>query len=369
MTSSSAKLDCLDNSDAPSADTAHNVIVETPTGRFEFQCEDGETLLRAGLRQGVTLPYECATGTCGTCRGRVMTGDVGLGWNAAPALSKFKPDLGDVLLCQAKARSDCLVRVPSKSVGREEAGANPSPIAGVIADSRQLTRDVIEFTIALPHEVAFEAGQFVLVNVEAVEGARAYSMVNFAPRVGEIVLVVKRKPGGGFCDWLFENDVKGTSVEIFGPLGRATFGPDDQKNLIIAGGGSGIAGMMAILERAAQVDHFSSFRGHVFFGVPTISDGFYLERLADYVQRAGGSLEVTLALSNDDPPSAFHPDFPSIRLAKGFVHEALSREMAGRYDNALAFIGGPVPMVDAVLRTLIAEGQLPPTSIRYDKFS
>lgn len=369
MTSSSAKRECLDSSDAPVVDTAHAVVIETPTGRFEFQCDDGETLLRAGLRQGVTLPYECATGTCGTCRGRVMTGDVSLGWDAAPALAKFKPELGDVLLCQAKAQSDCLVRVPSKSVGRESTAANPALISGVITNSRQLTRDVTEFTISLPHEVAFEAGQFVLVNVEALEGARAYSMVNFAPRVDEIVLVVKRKPGGGFCNWLFENDVNGASVEVFGPLGRATFGPEDQKNLIIAGGGSGIAGMMAILERAAQVDHFASFRGHVFFGVPMISDGFYLERLADYVGRANGNLEVTLALSNDHPPADFHPDFPSIRLAKGFVHEALSKEMAGRYDNALAFIGGPVPMVDAVLRTLIAEGQLPPTSIRYDKFS
>ncbi len=50
------------------------------------------------------------------------------------------------------------------------------------------------------------------------------------------------------------------------------------------------------------------------------------------------------------------------------MHEALSAAMAGKYDNALGFIGGPPPMVDAVLRTLIVEGQLAPTSIRYDKF-
>lgn len=368
MSSSSARAECPQLDDTPVADAAVNVTIETPTGRFEFQCDEGETLLRAGLRQGVTLPYECATGTCGTCRGRTMSGDVGVGWDAAPALAKLKRDKGDVLLCQARAKTDCLVRVPSKSVERVSTDSAPASFRGVVTASRQLTRDVIEFTVSLAREMAFEAGQFVLVSVEAVVGARAYSMVNYAPHADEIVLVVKRKPGGGFCDWLFENAIKGTRVELFGPLGKATFGPADRRNLIIAGGGSGIAGMMAILERATQIGHFASHRGHVFFGVRTIADGFYLETLADYVRRAAPNLEVTLALSNDEPPADAHPEFPAIRLAKGFVHEALSAAMAGKYDNALGFIGGPPPMVDVVLRTLIVEGQLAPTSIRYDKF-
>ncbi|WP_333792962.1 2Fe-2S iron-sulfur cluster binding domain-containing protein [Hyphomicrobium sp.] len=369
MSSSLARAERPETSDTPEADKAVNVTIETPTGRFEFKCDEGETLLRAGLRQGVTLPYECATGTCGTCRGRTMTGNVGVGWADAPALAKLKQDKGDILLCQARATSDCLVRVPSKSVAQTPTNDAPMSNRGIITSSRRLTRDVIEFTISLAREMSFEAGQFMLVSVGGVIGARAYSMVNYAPDTDEIVFVVKRKDGGGFCDWLFESEVDGAKVELFGPLGRATLGLSDRRNLIIAGGGSGIAGMMAILERATQTEHFASYRGRVFFGVQKMEDGFYLEELADYVQRAGPNLEVTLALSNDEPPAAVHPEFPSIRLAKGYVHEAMSAAMSGLYDNDLAFIGGPPPMVDAVLRTLIVEGQLTPASIRYDKFS
>ena len=52
------------------------IAIQSKRGDAAFDCCDGETILHAGLRQGLTLPYECATGTCGTCRARVVSGDV-----------------------------------------------------------------------------------------------------------------------------------------------------------------------------------------------------------------------------------------------------------------------------------------------------
>ena len=59
------------------------VKVQTKSGQFDFECEQDENLLYAGLRNGLTLPYECATGTCGTqnygVRARPRT--VGIRWS------------------------------------------------------------------------------------------------------------------------------------------------------------------------------------------------------------------------------------------------------------------------------------------------
>lgn len=370
MTSSLAKAERpLVPEPAGGADLV-NVTVQTLEGVFEFPCATSEPLLHGGLKRGLALPYECATGTCGTCRGRLMTGSVDSGWAESPALAKIKPDKGDILLCQAKPRSDCLVRVAAKGVGAHTDGTGaPLTFEGTLKASRLLTRDVIEFTIGLSRPMKFEAGQFVLLSVGSVIGARAYSMVNFAPSADELAFVVKRKPAGSFSDWLFSGSIDGTRVEVFGPLGRATFSPHEDKDLVIAAGGSGIAGMMAILERAMQVNYFASHRGHVFFGVPTLEDGFYLKSLADFVARAGGGLEVTLALSNEEPSGLCHPSHEPIKLAGGFVHAVMSASMKGVQQDSLAFLAGPPPMVDAALRVLITEGQFSPRSIRYDKFS
>ena len=47
------------------------INVQNKNGELSFDCGENESILYAGLRQGVGLPYECATGTCGTCRARV----------------------------------------------------------------------------------------------------------------------------------------------------------------------------------------------------------------------------------------------------------------------------------------------------------
>ena len=43
---------------------------------FEIDCGEDEILLHAGLRNGVVLPYECSTGTCGSCKALAKPGTV-----------------------------------------------------------------------------------------------------------------------------------------------------------------------------------------------------------------------------------------------------------------------------------------------------
>lgn len=345
-----------------------NIRVQTKGGAYEFDCEPGEPLLYAGLRHGLTLPYECATGTCGTCRARVHEGEARTLWEQAPGLSYVKQDKNEILMCQAAAADRCTLRVPA--VVAEQAGAIPAPLhrAGKIAGARALTHDVIEFNVEIDVPMSFDAGQFVVIETAAVAGGRAYSMVNFAAGTDSLAFVVKRKPDGGFSDWLFETDVNGQTVKVFGPLGRATFRPEEDRNLLCIAGGSGIAGMMSITSRAAQEGYFGDHKGYVFFGVRTDVDVFYLDALSSLAARFPDSLEVTVALSDCEPTTELRDAHPHIHFATGFVHAAASARMAGRYDNLIAYVAGPPPMVDGALRMLVLEARLPGTDIRYDKF-
>ncbi|MEO0581143.1 MAG: ferredoxin--NADP reductase [Bacteroidota bacterium] len=58
----------------------------------------GQTLLDAGLAQGLDFPYACKRGTCATCMGRLKTGEVKM-QNPA-ALLDFEVELGKILVCQ-----------------------------------------------------------------------------------------------------------------------------------------------------------------------------------------------------------------------------------------------------------------------------
>jgi toluene monooxygenase electron transfer component len=342
------------------------ITVQHKGGELSFECGEREPILYAGLRQGINLPFECATGTCGTCRARVMSGDVEVRWKEAPGAARLKPEKGDILMCQSWPRSDIAVRVPSDLTITDT--SRPASRRGIIRNIRRLTNDVAQFDLQLSGPMRFQPGQFVVLESPDVPGGRAYSMVNFEPELDRLALVLKRKPGGRFTDWFFDKIAGAPEVDVFGPLGRAVFRPEERRNIVCIAGGSGIAGMMSMLECAVQMDHFRVHRGVVFFGVRTLADTFYLEQLSRYAAASHGNLEVTVALSHEAVATSVHDDFPTLRLAQGMVHEVAAKSLGENDQSLLAYVAGPPIMVDSTIRVLIAGG-VAVRDIRYDKFA
>ena len=339
------------------------------TGNFDFECTAGERVLFAGLRGGLALPYECASGTCGTCKARVRDpATIQDMWPEAPGNAYLKRERGEFLMCQTCALADCEISVPSKMDAATLGRFDPSSGRGTIGNVKRLTHDVIAFDVMLDQPVDFDAGQFVVLSVRAVEGGRAYSMVNYERGTRQLRFVVKKKPGGGFSDWLFGQEIEGAEAEIYGPLGRAIFMPEERKNLLCIAGGSGVAGMMSIIARGCDEGYFNDHKGNLFFGVRTMNDVFFHDDLSSFVSAYPENLNVTIALSDEEPPEKDAPCGGTIDFATGFVHSAAAIAMAGQYDNVVAFVAGPPPMVDGALRSLIMDARLPAASIRYDKF-
>ncbi|MGH7313574.1 MAG: 2Fe-2S iron-sulfur cluster-binding protein, partial [Candidatus Rokuibacteriota bacterium] len=344
------------------------VVVTARNGARDFACDPGEKILHAGLRRGVELPYECATGTCGTCKAKLVSGRAESEWAAAPG-SRYLKSAAEILMCQSVAGEDCALEVGGTLKPREPGGVAPRALGGVVRAFRRLTADVAAFELELDAPLDFAAGQFALASVPGIAGARAYSMVNFDRHAERLSFVVKKKPGGAVSEWLFGDSVKGTRVDLFGPLGHATFHPGVAKHVLCVAGGSGIAGMMSILSLACTEGHFAAWDGHVFFGVRTAKDGFFLDELEAFRARYPARLSVTVALSDEDVPASLSVAYPGFGFARGFVHAVAGERMTGRFADVRAYVAGPPPMVDASLRLLLREARLPPADIRYDKFS
>jgi toluene monooxygenase electron transfer component len=350
----------------PGAQALVRVVVAARNGTREFECDPGEPILHAGLRRGVGLPYECATGTCGTCRARLTSGHAEGGWPEAPGRRYFKSE-SDILTCQSVARADCTLEVGVAL--KDEGAAAPRALGGVLRGRRALTHDVVAFDLELDGAIDFDAGQFALLTAPGIAGARAYSMVNFDRACRRLSFVVKKKPGGAVSEWLFGDAVEGARLEVVAPLGHAIFRPGQGKHVLCIAGGSGIAGMMSILSLACQARHFADWDGHVFFGVRTARDGFFLDELEALRARFPDRLAVTVALSDEDVPTGLATAYPAFAFARGFVHSVAGEGMKGRFADVRAWVAGPPPMVDASLRLLLREARLPPADIRYDKFS
>lgn len=74
------------------------------SGSVESPVSANETILNAALRVRADVPFACAGGVCGTCRAKVIDGEVEMAENYA--LEKDEVDAGYVLTCQARPCTD-----------------------------------------------------------------------------------------------------------------------------------------------------------------------------------------------------------------------------------------------------------------------
>ena len=274
-------------------------------------------------------------------------------------------------MCQGAALGDCEILVPSRTDTGADDAPRPRHMCGTLAGVHSLTHDVDAFHIELDQRVTFDAGQFVVLVAPGIAGYRAYSMVNYTTDTDRLDFIIKHKPGGGFSGWLGP-DRAGSTLDVFGPLGKATWRPEegeDGKDLLCIAGGSGVAGMMSILSRAVSSGYFERRRGDVFFGVRTRDDVFFIDDLARLVESAAGRLSVTVAFSDESAVDRGSRIPGCIDVAQGFVHLVAGERMAGAWSGLTAFVAGPPPMVDGALRLLIMEARLAASDIRYDKFT
>jgi toluene monooxygenase electron transfer component len=337
--------------------------------RQTFESKPNENILYSGLQHGIGLPYECATGTCGSCKAKRISGQIEWLWDEAPARKILKSE-DDFLMCQCSASSDLQLEVRSKLKENKDPRCVPDWLGAVVIDSRLVAQDVKTLSVRLSKSIDFLPGQFMVLEFEGVTGGRAWSMTNHAETSNILHFVIKKKPNGDLSKFLFaHDDLSGLKAKAFGPIGKATYLSNLEKELICIAGGTGIAGMMSILEEYIRGGAHLKNRATVYFGVRTSQDLFFANEFSKLVDQSKGSLEVVVAFSDEKPSTEIIEAYPALKFDQGFIHEVAEREIVGcDHANSRAYIAGPPPLVDGALRMLLLKARLPASEILYDKF-
>src|SRR3982750_3972006 len=83
-------------------------VTVQPSGHT-FDVEEGEQVVTAALRQDLILPYGCRNGACGSCKGKIIAGQVDYGVYQKKALTDEEKAQGKALFCQARPLTDLVV--------------------------------------------------------------------------------------------------------------------------------------------------------------------------------------------------------------------------------------------------------------------
>lgn len=332
--------------------------VVTIEGRdSDFPCARDDRLLRAALRAGRGFPYECATGSCGTCRFELLVGFVTDAWPDAPGLRPRDREKGRYLACQTTPRGPIVIRV------RLEDDLEPQiPPRRGLAVLRERQFPAVGYaviTVELEDGPAeFLPGQFALIEARGVQGARAYSMSNQPNDEGLLEFHVKDKPGGRLSGLLVRGLPLGSAVLVDGPYGRAFARHTDLRPVVCIAGGSGLGPMMSIASSLARSPRAAERSVDFFYGVRGPDDVVSLDVLS---REAQGFERWTVHLAASEARgAAWHGSV-------GMLHEIVETGLPEPWSEKRFYIAGPPAMVDAVVKLLLARGVSVDQMI-YDRF-
>ena len=221
-------------------------ITVTPSNRA-FTALPDETILAAGIRAGIGMPYGCKDGACGSCKCKKLEGSVTHTAHQSKALSDEEEANGFVLTCCSVAHSDVVLESRQVTL----AGAFPiKKMPTRVSLLEKLSPDVIRIMLQLPANdgFAYHAGQYVEFILR--DGARrSYSMAN-APHTlaAGLELHIRHMPGGKFTDQVFGTLKEKEILRIEGPYGSFYLREDSAKPIILLASGTGFAPLKALLE-------------------------------------------------------------------------------------------------------------------------
>jgi ferredoxin-NADP reductase len=199
-------------------------------------------------------------------------------------------------------------------------------------------------------------GQHVDIRLTADDGytaQRSYSLS--APADGEIIeMTVQLMTDGEVSPYLVSDISTGDTVEARGPLGGwFVWSPTQPEPVLLIGGGSGIAPLMAMARARRTSGSGGPFR--LLYSVRTPADVFYAGELGDF-----GDVQVSLLYTRAAPEGADRP-----------AHRIDAADLAAHGWPASAqptcYVCGPTPFVEAIANQLVEAGH-DPARIRTERF-
>ena len=330
-------------------------VLVNPSGR-QFSCDAGESILAAAIRAGVGLPYGCKNGACGSCKGKLVSGQAEIGAHQERALSAAEREAGQTLFCCAMPQSDVVIEV------REVLGVGDFPIKKLpsrVAKLERVTDDVMILSLQLPatERMQFKAGQYIEFLLKDGK-RRAYSMAT-APHSDELLaLHIRHMPGGLFTDQVFGTLKEKDILRFEGPLGTFFLREDSQKPIVMLASGTGFAPIKAMIDHWA---HQESTRPVTLYWGGRRPADLYMNALCEEWSKTLPNFLYIPVISDALPEDNWTG-------RTGFVHKAVMQDLQNLFDYQVYACGAPI-MVEAAQRDFVAECQLPNEEFFADSFT
>lgn len=326
----------------------------------QFIAKEGQTILDAALEAGIILPYSCKSGSCGSCKGKVLSGTIEQSPAVSQVVGEEEREQGLTLFCQATATSH--LEIESHEI-RMASDIQVRKMPVRVVDMEKVADDVMVLKLQMPAAEPFRyyAGQYVEFILK--DGRRrSYSMAS-APNGNEPVeLHIRHMPGGVFTDHVFgagETQMKVREIlRAEGPLGSFFLREDSDKPIVFVVSGTGFAPVKAMME--VIIEKGITRPVTLYWGGRRPKD-LYMSELVSQWEAQLPFLTFVPVISDALPEDNWTG-------RTGFVHKAIIEDFPDLSLHQVYACGAPI-MVSSARKEFVANCSLPENEFYADSFT
>jgi ferredoxin-NAD(P)+ reductase (naphthalene dioxygenase ferredoxin-specific) len=301
-------------------------VLVQPLNRI-LRVEPGANLLQALQAAQIPMSYSCMAGRCGTCRCRVLGGEV-----LDHGSEQQRPLDGDgsyVLACQTYITEPCTIEIPEP----DEVVVHPARIIkATVLGIEELTHDIRRLVLLPIKPIEFSPGQYAQIQFTPGH-IRPYSMAGLSTDQ-HMEFHVRLIPDGRVSSYLARTLKIGASVKLSGPLGSAYLRHKHTGPMLCVAGATGLAPILSIIRGAIAARMQNPI--HLYFGVRTPRDIYGVEWL-ESLKKAYPNLKVHFVVASGGDS----------RMQRcGVVTEVIEQDLR-ELDGWRAYVCGSPPMVEA----------------------
>ncbi|HDL8431078.1 CDP-6-deoxy-delta-3,4-glucoseen reductase [Yersinia enterocolitica] len=304
-----------------------------PSG-ITFDASETATILDSALENNINIEYSCKDGTCGSCKAKLISGEIEQSENSA--LTNEDISNGFILTCCSKPKTNIEINVnyyPELSHIKKK--TYPCKLDNI----EIIGSDIAVLSLRLPPTAKIEylAGQFIDLIINGQR--RSYSIAN-APG-GNIELHIRKVSNGIFSQIIFNELKLQQLLRIEGPQGTF-FVRDNDRPLIFLAGGTGFAPVKAMVEELINKNDQRPI--HIYWGMP--QGRLFYSDIVNKWSVEYPNIQYVPVVSEED--SSWHGQ-------TGFVHQAVINDFPD-LSNFSVYACGSLAMISAAHQEFVEYG-------------
>lgn len=200
-----------------------NIII--PKYNLNYTIAKNKNIIEASLEKNIKLAYSCKSGICGTCKAKIISGEIQKNNKINHILTKSEIDNNIILLCQSSTLSNSITIEPLAPMPRKIELSKVREIVSEVLSIKNINKNIIELSISVPKRFFYDKKNLnyikLLIPGKNIKKYYIFDTINHDEAInGSINVLIDKNEDNDIKKYLNKSLIIGETITIKGPYER-----------------------------------------------------------------------------------------------------------------------------------------------------